>query len=151
MLCHRPNDCYNFQRCFSSLRTSFTLRRNKDRRRFIYYSIYAWGVPLLWTATTIWVDQKKLLPDKWSPRMAPNGNMCWFTRKFSVSDANWSTFWFDFPSIPCLSTTLAWTFPILSTAVRHTHFPQFHFVRIHVDSLQSGEGGNSSYAIGNGE
>lgn len=64
------------------MRSSFVLRRNKDRRVFIYYSIYAWGAPLLWTTITILIDQHKWVSDAWSPTMAQYGNICWFSRKY---------------------------------------------------------------------
>lgn len=81
--CFRCNEnhYYNFKSCFSSLRSSFMMRRNKDNRRFIYYSIYAWGTPLIWTTITILIDQNKWLPNKWSPTMAVYGNQCWFSRE----------------------------------------------------------------------
>lgn len=80
--CAHKNNYYNFESFCRSLRSSFVMRRNKDRRRFIYYSIYAWGTPLIWTTITILVDKNRWLSDKWSPTMAIYGNMCWFSREY---------------------------------------------------------------------
>ncbi|KAL1124011.1 hypothetical protein AAG570_001781 [Ranatra chinensis] len=50
-----------------------TGRKEKDVKRFLVYSLYAWGVPLLVTGVTILSDHYQLLPEEHS------GNYCWFT------------------------------------------------------------------------
>lgn len=56
------------------------MRRTKEMRRFLLYSLYAWGMPSVLTTATICVDYFHLLPEDWSPQMI-HSNTCWFQRK----------------------------------------------------------------------
>lgn len=128
-LLFREQNCYSaILFFFRSFRSAFVMHRKKAQRRFIYYSIYAWGTPLVWTTFTIYVDQNKWMPDKWNPTMALYGNMCWFSSKFSQPERNayhmssLNCFRFSILIILTISTTLARTFFILFAASRSTYF-----------------------------
>lgn len=65
---------------FRSVRASRGMRRTKEMRRFLLYSLYAWGMPTVLTTATICIDYYELMPDEWSPQMI-HSNTCWFRRK----------------------------------------------------------------------
>ncbi len=65
---------------YRSTRTSRGMRKTKELRRFLLYSLYAWGVPTILTAITFSVDYWHIVPDIWSPKFILENN-CWFTRK----------------------------------------------------------------------
>lgn len=68
-----------------SVRSSRGMAKTKELRRFLLYSLYAWGVPSLLTALTIMVADWHLVPDKWSPQLGTK-NTCWFSREIFVSN-----------------------------------------------------------------
>lgn len=63
-----------------SVRASRGMRKTKELRRFLLYSLYAWGVPSVLTTVTVLIDHYELVPTDWSPQMV-NMNQCWFKRK----------------------------------------------------------------------
>lgn len=52
------------------------LTRNKDLKKFLYYCIYAHGIPLIITSIAIAVDLHPDVPFKYKPKMAKYS--CWF-------------------------------------------------------------------------
>lgn len=55
------------------LRTSFVFGHNKHNgRKFMYYSLYGWGVPLIWILFTLFAEIHKPFPDDWNPVVAVN-------------------------------------------------------------------------------
>lgn len=52
-------------------------RKQREKRRFIAYSIYAWGLPSLLTAITAVVDVLDLSPATLKPDMGVH--YCWFS------------------------------------------------------------------------
>lgn len=50
---------------FSTIRSSHGMRKSSENGRFILYMLYAWGIPLLITGTTLAFDYYKMLPDEW--------------------------------------------------------------------------------------
>lgn len=55
------------------------MMRNNRRinRKFVYYSIYAWGMPIIWTVFAITVEKYKILPTNWCPSVGQN--TCFFS------------------------------------------------------------------------
>lgn len=63
------------------LRSSFAFRHNEhNRRKFVYYSAYGWGLPLVWVMFTLYAEQFKPLPLFWNPIVAVNA--CFLDGKF---------------------------------------------------------------------
>lgn len=57
------------------------MRHNRqNRRKFLYYSAYAWLFPLVWVLFTLYAEQKRPLPDKWNPSFADT--TCFFAGLF---------------------------------------------------------------------
>jgi hypothetical protein len=54
-------------------------RKQREKRRFIVYSMYAWGLPSLLTALTAAVDVLDLSPPTLKPDMGVH--YCWFSSK----------------------------------------------------------------------
>jgi hypothetical protein len=54
-------------------------RKQREKRRFIVYSIYAWGLPSVLTAITAVVDVLDLSPAALKPDMGVY--YCWFSSK----------------------------------------------------------------------
>jgi hypothetical protein len=54
-------------------------RKQREKRRFIVYSIYAWGLPSVLTAVTAVVDVLDLSPATLKPNMGVH--YCWFSSK----------------------------------------------------------------------
>jgi hypothetical protein len=52
-------------------------RKRRERRRFVAYSMYAWGLPSLLTAITATVDVLDLSPATLKPNMGVH--YCWFS------------------------------------------------------------------------
>lgn len=67
------------------MRTSRGMRRNKELKRFLFYSLYAWGVPIVLTTITILTDVFKPLPSGFNSYLISD-NRCWFDRKCGLSD-----------------------------------------------------------------
>ncbi|XP_055301320.1 G-protein coupled receptor Mth2 isoform X2 [Sitodiplosis mosellana] len=83
--CWQSVMCFDIWLTFGSLRSSFMMRHNRqNRRKFFYYSAYAWLFPLVWILFTLYAEQKRPLPDKWNPNIGEN--TCFFT-----DDVNWRT------------------------------------------------------------
>lgn len=59
------------------MRTSRGMQKAKELRRFLLYSLYAWGVAGLLTALTMLFDVYAWLPDDWNPDLITE-NHCWF-------------------------------------------------------------------------
>ena len=57
------------------------MRKNKDHKRFLIYSAYAWGFPVAMTCLTFSVDTYKFAPAILWPEMG-HAN-CWFRQKDS--------------------------------------------------------------------
>lgn len=73
---------------FANLQTTSTFwcscsSSGTKSRRFYYYSLYAWGVPLLFTAASITLDTQESLQEVF--QMKPTfKNMCWFNERKSA-------------------------------------------------------------------
>lgn len=67
-----------------SMQMSRGMQKHKELRRFVLYSLYAWGVPLLLTGTAILVDYNAWLPHEWRTNFIQD-NLCWFKRELSAS------------------------------------------------------------------
>lgn len=52
------------------------MRHNKSQRRFLFYSLYAWTTPIIFTICTYVVDNWDMLTDAWKPNLGVN--RCWF-------------------------------------------------------------------------
>lgn len=63
----------------SSLRIVHGIRRTTETKRFIIYSIYAWGFPLIMSIVTFMVDFYQLVPEKFLPNIGKS--TCWFDSK----------------------------------------------------------------------
>lgn len=63
-----------------SIRMSHGIRRTKEMKRFIYYSLYAWGFPCLATIFTFAVDSYNFLPPEYKPNIG--ATTCWFGKYF---------------------------------------------------------------------
>lgn len=70
-----------FEEIFRSLRSSFVMQHNKRKqRKFLWYSAYAWGVPLAWTIFTIYAEKFRPFENQWNPSIAVN--TCFFNSMF---------------------------------------------------------------------
>lgn len=63
-----------------SMQMSRGMQKHKELRRFLLYSLYAWGVSGGLTAVTVLFDHYAWLPDDWSPTIIRD-NSCWFGSK----------------------------------------------------------------------
>lgn len=45
------------------------LSTQQNHRRFIYFSIYGWGMPMIWTVFTLLVTKYDILPAAWTPNV----------------------------------------------------------------------------------
>lgn len=82
--------------CFDiwwTFRGVISVAKNSQRRKFIYYSLYAWGCPLLILFWTFWADRLDFVSDKLKPnigthscflRSAYYGNIKLVFRNFTV-------------------------------------------------------------------
>lgn len=52
------------------------MRKGKDLKRFVYYSIYAWGFPCLLTIFTFMMDSYNIIDKKYKPNIGKTS--CWF-------------------------------------------------------------------------
>lgn len=59
-----------------SLRSSTIIQNKSKQRRFLLYSIYGWGAPLLWIIFTLIVEKYKPFPSNWNPTVTVN--TCFF-------------------------------------------------------------------------
>lgn len=66
-----------------SLRSSFMMRHNsRNQRKFLLYSAYAWGVPLVWIIITLCAEKFKPLPKGWNPSIAES--TCFFASTYTI-------------------------------------------------------------------
>lgn len=63
-----------------SVRQSRGMRKTRDTRRFVCYSIYAWGIPAILTTFVHLVDKYTLLHSDYLPNMGKRS--CWFASEF---------------------------------------------------------------------
>ncbi|CAO1344995.1 unnamed protein product [Diamesa tonsa] len=77
--------CFDIWWTFGSLRIVHGMRRTTEMKRFIIYSIYAWGFPLIMSIVTFMVDFYKLVPDKFLPNIGES--TCWFAKNISPGHA----------------------------------------------------------------
>ncbi|XP_037042107.1 uncharacterized protein LOC119078616 [Bradysia coprophila] len=78
--CWQSIMCFDMWRTFGTIRTIRLMKRTKEMRTFLLYSLHGWGLPTILTLSAIFVDYFHLLPDSWSPQMGSK-NMCWFARE----------------------------------------------------------------------
>lgn len=76
---------------FSSMRMTHGMRRSKEVKRFIYYSLYAWGFPFLMTILTFLADMYAVIPKEIKPDIGKSS--CWFDSKETLQQID--TFIFD--------------------------------------------------------
>lgn len=60
---------------------SHGIRRTKEMKRFICYSLYAWGFPCLATFFTYTMDTYNVLPQRFKPNIGESS--CWFGMKIN--------------------------------------------------------------------
>lgn len=51
-----------------------------EKKRFVFYSIYAWGLSLLMTLFTVMMDYIPGVSDMYKPKMALPQKMCYISR-----------------------------------------------------------------------
>lgn len=66
------------------LRGSTITKAREDRKRFLLYCVYAWGLSLLVSILAIVADSTEILPDYLQPDIGNRG--CWFTRESFITD-----------------------------------------------------------------
>lgn len=59
-----------------------SIGKSKDLRRFVIYSIYAWGIPLLFTLMLYLIEFHSDFPDEWKPQFGKRKS--WFDGKLIV-------------------------------------------------------------------
>ncbi|XP_031617372.1 G-protein coupled receptor Mth2 isoform X2 [Contarinia nasturtii] len=68
--CWQTVMCFDIWLTFGSLRSSFAMRHNRQHgRRFLYYSAYAWLVPLAWVGFTSYAKKYKPFSATWNPNI----------------------------------------------------------------------------------
>lgn len=115
-----------------SVRTSRGMGKTKELRRFLLYSLYAWGVPTLLTVLTLFVDYWHLVPDIWSPQMGSK-NVCWFGRELFVRSSDSIDSLIE--NMVFIRRKLAWSFHIFFISDWTTHPYECYSVRSYCDSL----------------
>lgn len=75
-----------------SIRMSHGTRRTKDVKKFIYYSLYAWGFPCFATLMMFVMDENDWLPDDYKPNVAKSN--CWLGKNFNLKKNLCSSFYF---------------------------------------------------------
>ncbi|KAL7044183.1 hypothetical protein ACKWTF_001819 [Chironomus riparius] len=73
--------CLDIYWTFGSVRASQGIRRTKEMKRFVYYSLYAWGFPFLMTIFTSMMNIYDVLPEKFKPKIGVT--KCWFEEQSS--------------------------------------------------------------------
>lgn len=69
--------CFDIWWTFGGLRGNNS-RGRAQRKKFLMYSLYAWGMPMLMTLVGILSDQMKILPHYLRPNIGTSS--CWFTQ-----------------------------------------------------------------------
>lgn len=64
------------------MRQSRGMRKTRDTKRFIGYSVYAWGISLSMTTFIHLVDEYKLLDEEYLPNMGLRS--CWFESEWEI-------------------------------------------------------------------
>lgn len=59
------------------------MRKTRDTRRFLCYSIYAWGIPITLTTIVHLVDKYTLLHSDYLPNMGMRS--CWFASEWGFA------------------------------------------------------------------
>lgn len=67
------------------MRMSHGIQRSNETKRFICYSLYAWGFPFLLTVITFVTDLSNLLPDEYKPNLGVSS--CWFSTMIFLSQS----------------------------------------------------------------
>lgn len=58
------------------------MRKSNDKKRFVYYLLYAWGLPAIITLVTFSFDHYEILSDEWRTHFGDN--TIWFPRKYDI-------------------------------------------------------------------
>ncbi|XP_065215072.1 G-protein coupled receptor Mth2-like [Planococcus citri] len=69
--------CFDLWRTFSGYRAFNGFSKEKDRKKFIIYCLYAWGCPALIGVLTFVVDNTDIIPEDMKPNLARK-DRCWF-------------------------------------------------------------------------
>lgn len=118
------------------MRASRVIRRNKEWRRFVYYSMYAWGVPLLLTLITLFFNRYHLLPPQWAPNVG--GNICWFQSESRRRQFHKETRYHSHDSLPEDSWRAHFLFFLLPVGVHIiTNAVLFVLTSIHCSRVKS--------------
>jgi G protein-coupled receptor Mth (Methuselah protein) len=67
---------------FVTFRSGMRGRGGKDQKRFIFYCLYAFGVPIILTLIIIIIDKTQFIPESFRPNMGVN--RCWIEPKHLV-------------------------------------------------------------------
>ncbi|XP_030384336.1 G-protein coupled receptor Mth2 [Scaptodrosophila lebanonensis] len=70
--------CFDIWKTFGSTKSN-RLQKREQASRFIWYSVYGWGLPTFLTAITAALTKSDVLPENVRPLFG-NGR-CWFTCK----------------------------------------------------------------------
>ncbi|XP_036144151.1 G-protein coupled receptor Mth2-like [Monomorium pharaonis] len=71
--------CFDMWRTFGVLRGNTNTMARKDRKKFLLYCLYAWGLSFLVSIFAIVADNTDILPDYLQPDIG--NTRCWFTEK----------------------------------------------------------------------
>lgn len=56
------------------------INRFQEKKRYLLYSLYSWGVPILFLAATYYMQEYADVPYKWKPGIG-GGEYCWINSK----------------------------------------------------------------------
>ncbi|CAD7086434.1 unnamed protein product [Hermetia illucens] len=73
--------CFDIWWTFGSSQGTRGLDSFRDSHRFLLYSVYAWGVPSIFTTITLCIDYFKLVSDYFHPNIGEG--RCWFSQTSS--------------------------------------------------------------------
>lgn len=102
------------------------MRKTKEFKQFIFYSIYAWGVPFLITIITFLVEFYDIVPETFRPNIGEKS--CWFNREYKK-------YLFKIllnVQAPVFRKQFSWSFGVLSASCWITNFDKYCFV--HTDN-----------------
>lgn len=60
------------------------INRSLEKKRFIMYSLYSWGIPIVFLVVTVYIQEYVDIPDEWKADLKPGiggGQYCWINSK----------------------------------------------------------------------
>ncbi|XP_065163880.1 uncharacterized protein [Atheta coriaria] len=61
--------CFDMWMAFGTMRVLNVQNKRKDQKKFLYYNLYAWGVPIIICGFAVTAHIFKFLPDEYSPHI----------------------------------------------------------------------------------